>query len=139
MHVTDIIGVKGSEVYALPPSATVAELTQLLQDKRIGAVVVTDDGEMRGIVSERDIVRFLNKSADLTAPLSTIMSTDIWTCRPEDALSEVAKVMTVERIRHLPVLNEGRVVAIVSIGDVVKARLDDLEAERDHLERYVKS
>lgn len=140
MNVTDIIAGKGDEVVSLPPHASVAELAALLAARRIGAVVVVDDERLLGIVSERDIVRFVSEDGNLTSPVSVIMSTKIWTCAPDDELPELATRMTTNRIRHLPVCDEaGRVVAMVSIGDIVKARLDDLEAEREHLEHYLHS
>lgn len=138
MNVTDIITGKGSEVISLPPSASISELIELLTGRQIGAVLIMEDGGLTGIVSERDIVRFVRDAGDLATPVSAIMSTKVWTCKTVDELPELAQKMTVNRIRHLPVLDEDdHVVAMVSIGDVVKARLDDLEAERDHLERYL--
>lgn len=139
MQVTDIIGMKGSEVVALPPNATVQELVNVLTGRKIGAVVVLGDDKLLGIVSERDIVSFLSRGGELHTPIGDVMSTQIMTCRGDDELEEIATIMTLKRIRHLPVLEDERVVAMVSIGDVVKARLDDLQAERDHLERYVSS
>ncbi len=137
MRVTDIIKRKGSEVVTLLPSSTIAELLATLADHRIGAVVVTDDSGVVGIVSERDVVRHLRESTDTSSPVSEIMTTQLSTCAPEDDIRVLATVMTERRIRHLPVIDSGELVAIVSIGDVVKARLDDLEAERDHLVGYV--
>lgn len=136
MRVSDIISNKGG-VVSLPPTASIAELVTLLAERRIGAVVIVDDQGLAGIVSERDVVRYVNSSSERSAPVSEIMTTTVHTCRPEDEIRTLATVMTNERIRHLPVLENGRLISIISIGDVVKARLDDLEAERDHLERYV--
>ena len=138
MNVTDIINVKGGEVVSLVPSATVTELVEVLAGRGIGAVVVIEDDRLVGIVSERDIVRFIKDGGDIATPIHAIMSTTVWTCRADDGLPQLAKKMTDNRIRHLPVLDDAdHVIAVVSIGDVVKARLDDLEAERDQLERYV--
>lgn len=136
MRVSDIISTK-SGVVTLPPTATITELIAVLAERRIGAVVIVDELGLAGIVSERDVIRYINGTENPADPVADIMTTTVHTCRPTDDLGELASVMTNERIRHLPVLEGGNLVGIVSIGDVVKARLDDLEAERDHLERYV--
>lgn len=130
---------KGGDVVTLPPSATINDLVRLLADRRIGAVVIVKPEGLAGIVSERDIVRFVKESGNLSDPVANIMTSDVTTCRPEDDIASLARVMTAKRIRHLPVLEEGRLVAIVSIGDVVKGRLDELETEREHLENYIRS
>lgn len=137
MRVIDIIKIKGSDVVSLPPSTTIGDLVDVLQEKRIGAVVVVDEGYLAGIVSERDVVRFARGELTLDDPLSTIMTTTVITCSPEDEARDLAEIMTRQRFRHLPVLEDGGLVGIVSIGDIVKARLDELEAERDHLVGYV--
>lgn len=137
MRVTDIINVKGREVYSLPPRATIAELLQTLADRRIGAVVVMDGDSLAGIVSERDVVRFIRESGDLKRPVSQIMTKDVTTCVMDTEIQDLATSMTNRRIRHVPVVEDGKVVAIISIGDVVKGRLDELEAERDHLTSYL--
>lgn len=137
MRVIDIIKTKGSEVVSLPPSTTIGDLVDVLQERRIGAVVVVDQGSLAGIVSERDVVRFARGALTLEDPLSTIMTTTVITCSPEDEARDLAEIMTRQRFRHLPVVEDGDLVGIVSIGDIVKARLDELEAERDHLVGYV--
>ena len=137
MREIDIIKKKGSDVVSLPPSTTIGDLVDVLQEKRIGAVVVVDEGYLAGIVSERDVVRFARGELTLDDPLSTIMTTTVITCSPEDEARDLAEIMTRQRFRHLPVLEDGDLVGIVSIGDIVKARLDELEAERDHLVGYV--
>lgn len=137
MRVADIIRVKGSDVVTLQPSASVADALATLTEHRIGAVVIVSDDEPVGIVSERDVVRHLAGSSDTAEPVTHIMTTSLATCVMDDDLTDLATVMTQRRIRHLPVVDGTRLVAIVSIGDVVKARLDDLEAERDHLKGYV--
>lgn len=137
MRVTDIISVKGSEVVTLLPTATVGELVRVLAGRGIGAVIVMEDNALVGIVSERDVVSFVDRHGDLSVPISGVMTTDVTTCGLEDEIQDLATVMTEQRIRHLPVLDGGQLVAIVSLGDVVKARLDDLEAEKAHLESYL--
>jgi len=137
MRVADIIRKKGASVVTVSPTASIAELVGILEANRIGAAVVVDGEEVVGIVSERDVVRRLVVSQDLSDPVSAIMSTRLVWCGMEDDLRELAQTMTERRIRHLPVVVEGRLAGIVSIGDVVKNRLDELEAERDHLAGYV--
>lgn len=139
MLVEDIIKVKGDQVFTLPLDATVADLLQVLVQKKIGAVVITGADTVMGIVSERDVVRFANEKGDMESSVAAIMTTEVIMCHPEDEVHEVARMMTDLRIRHLPVVEKGEVKGMVSIGDLVKSRLDDLEAERDHLVDYVKS
>jgi CBS domain-containing protein len=122
--------------------ASVTELLALLAEHRIGAVVVSDDGEsVHGIVSERDIVRHLHTdgAALLDAPISQIMTSEVHTCTPDESLDDLSAAMTERRFRHVPVVVDGKLRAIVSIGDVVKNRIDDLQAERDQLRTYIQS
>lgn len=133
---------KGGNVITVRTDASVVELLDLLSEHRIGAVVVSDDGEtVHGIVSERDIVRHLHTDGAslLEAPVSQIMTSEVHTCAPEDSLDDVESTMTERRFRHVPVLVDGKLAAIVSIGDVVKNRIDDLQAERDQLRTYIQS
>lgn len=133
---------KGGNVITVRTDASVVELLDLLSEHRIGAVVVSDDGEtVHGIVSERDIVRHLHTdgAALLEAPVSQIMTSEVHTCAPEDSLDDVESTMTERRFRHVPVVVDGKLAAIVSIGDVVKNRIDDLQAERDQLRTYIQS
>jgi CBS domain-containing protein len=131
---------KGSAVVTVSPHETVGTLLDLLAQHNIGAVVVSGDGhQVTGIVSERDVVRRIQShgTATLTSPVAEIMTTNVYTCQPDDDLAETAGSMTEHRIRHLPVLVDGQLVGIVSIGDIVKNRIDQLQAERDHLEGYI--
>lgn len=139
MRVTEIIEVKGPEVVSLPPGATVQEMVDTLQARRIGAVVVVEGEDLVGIVSERDVVRFAGEGGNFTTPLSEVMTTEVITCKPTDRAKDLAQVMTDKRIRHLPVVDDGELAGLVSIGDIVRARLEELEAERDHLVDYVQS
>ncbi|OLT15026.1 histidine kinase [Serinicoccus sp. CUA-874] len=138
MRVADLIKKKGSTVATLPATATLAELLEVLDDHKIGAVVVLDGEDVAGIVSERDVVHHLRGGAGSGAALSELMTTSVQTCTMDDDLTHLATTMTQGRFRHLPVVQDGRLEGIVSIGDVVKARLDALEAERDHLESYLR-
>ncbi|HLS03068.1 MAG TPA: CBS domain-containing protein [Beutenbergiaceae bacterium] len=141
MNILEVIRRKGSEVLSVSPQASIGELVELLHQKNIGALVCLDREELVGIVSERDVMHGLAKmGADLLAqPVSSIMTTDVETCEPTDKLESLAERMTQLRIRHLPVVEDGKLKAIVSIGDVVKQRLEDLQAERDNLIDYMTS
>jgi CBS domain-containing protein len=139
MHISEVLHSKGSDVVTVSPETTVRDLVSLLADKNIGAVLVsTDDKPVAGIVSERDVVRGLAAGADvLDRAVRDIMTSSVETATPEQSVHELARLMTLRRIRHVPVLVDGAVVGIVSIGDVVKSRIDELEFERDQLESYV--
>ena len=140
MRIADILRRKGSEVVTIRSDATINDLLDLLAERRIGAVIVSDaDGEVTGIVSERDIVQHARDVTTRQDTVARIMTADVVTCAPAEELESLARVMTEKRFRHLPVVDEGRLVGIVSIGDVVKGRLDELQDERDHLQAYVQS
>lgn len=139
MRVADLMKKKGSSVITLPSTATVAQLLETLDDNKIGAVVVLDDDQVVGIASERDVVHHLRTGREQSAPLSDLMTKEVSTVTSRDDLVQLAATMTERRLRHLPVVEDGALRGIVSIGDVVKARLDALEAERDLLEEYLRS
>lgn len=141
MHIRDILSTKGFNVVTIDPQASVTELLAALRDHNLGAVVVSADGRtVDGIVTERDVVRKLADGPDfLSAPVSSIMTTDVHSCTLEDSVQSLMTTMTNERIRHLPVLDEDEKLAgIVSIGDIVKSHIDQLQFERDQLEGYVR-
>jgi CBS domain-containing protein len=124
----------------VPPGISVAGLLEDLARHNVGAVVVCDDaGAVVGIVSERDVVRQLNeRGAELLhAPVSEIMTTTVVTCEPTESVNSLASIMTERRIRHMPVVTGGNLVGIVSIGDVVKSRIEQLESDREQLESYI--
>jgi CBS domain-containing protein len=140
MRVREILSAKGSgDVFTIQPETTVAELLQTLADLNIGALVVSSDGtHMAGIVSERDIVRKLpnfQAPADVTA--AEIMTAAVHVCSPDDTLDDLMGVMTENRVRHVPIIEDGLLVGLLSIGDAVKARMDQLEFERDQLTHYL--
>ena len=140
MRIQDVIQGKASQqVVTIGPDATVRELIALLAEHNVGALVVSDDGErVAGIVSERDVVRRLHADATvLDTPVSSIMTVDVRTCAREDSLTDLMQTMTEHRIRHVPVVADGRLTGIISIGDVVKSRIGELEFERDQLDHYV--
>lgn len=118
-----------------------SELVHVLGEHNIGAVVVSSDGTtVEGIVSERDVVRQLARSGDaLAATVSTIMTREVSSCTPQATIDELMHLMTEHRIRHVPVVVDGRLTGIVSIGDVVKMRIGELEFEREQLSTYIRS
>jgi CBS domain-containing protein len=140
MRIQDVIQGKGSQaVVTIGPDATVRELIALLAEHNVGALVVSEDGErVSGIVSERDVVRRLHADAAvLDTAVSSIMTADVRTCGGADSLTDLMQTMTEHRIRHVPVVADGRLTGIISIGDVVKNRIGELEFERDQLDSYV--
>ncbi len=140
MRISDVIGRKtDQDVITISPDATVRELIRLLAQHNVGALVVSADGAaVDGIVSERDVVRHLLDSDDiLEGAVSAIMTVDVATAEPTTSLDEMRALMTERRIRHVPVVSDGRLTGIISIGDVVKAAMDQLQFERDQLDHYV--
>lgn len=141
MLVSLILKQKPQGVVTAAPSISVAELAALLAAKKIGAVVLSSDGKtVQGIVSERDVVRVLGQEgADaLARPVSQIMTAKVITCTPQDRAPHVLQMMTDGRFRHMPVVADGVLVGLISIGDVVKARLSELSMEKDALEGMIK-
>ena len=139
MKISDILRYKGSEVATIAPVQPVADLITELVSRKVGALVVVQDEEVAGIVSERDVVRGLHESgkAVLDGPVSALMTAAVHTCSLSDDVDSVASTMTERRIRHMPVIEDGQLVGIVSIGDVVSSRLRQLEQERGQLEHYI--
>lgn len=140
MHVHEILSSKGSDVvFTINPDATVSELLDALAEYNVGALVVSTDGKaLEGIVSERDVVRKLRTlDARRDATVRDIMTTDVHVCAPEDKLDDLMGVMTEYRVRHVPVMDGERLVGVLSIGDAVKSRMDQLEFERDQLTHYL--
>lgn len=142
MQVHQILQSKGAGVFAVSADQTVAEAVRELNDRRIGAVVVTArDGRLIGILSERDIVRRLGESETrvLGLPVKALMTEKPVTCSPDDTIERLMSLMTRHRVRHLPVEEEGRLVGLVSIGDVVKSRIEEVEQEAEALRAYIAS
>ena len=140
MRITDVLRGKGTQVVTVPPDTKVRRLLDVLAEHGIGAVVVSQDGvSVGGIVSERDIVRAFAKrgAAVMSEPVTEIYTADVHTITPDISLDEVLRMMTERRIRHAPVVVDGTLRGIVSIGDVVKNRIDELETERAHLTDYI--
>jgi CBS domain-containing protein len=140
-RVAALLQEKGHGVLTVAPDTSVAALVTLLAERRIGAVPVVDGaGHVEGIVSERDIIKALaDDKAVLERRVDTLMTRDVKTCGPKDAVVELMEVMTRERIRHLPVVENARLVGIISIGDVVKQRLAEAQFELDALTTYINS
>lgn len=139
MRISDVLRHKGDQVVLIRPDATVRELVALMAEHNIGATVVaTDVSDVRGIVSERDVVRRLTEGPDiLEHAVESIMTTEIHSCEPHDSVDALMHLMTEQRIRHVPVVVDGSLAGIISIGDVVKSRIGELEFERDQLTSYV--
>ena len=140
MRIGDVLAAKTSkDVVTIAPDAGVRELIQLLAEHNIGALIVSSDGQaVDGIVSERDVVRHLHHDGTVVDnTVGAIMTAVVETCDEDTPLDDLMKVMTQRRIRHVPVVHDGRLLGIISIGDVVKHRIDQLEFERDQLDSYV--
>ena len=139
MRIKDVLTTKSSQdVVTISPDATVRDLVALLSEHNIGAVVVGTGHEVAGIVSERDVVRKLHDDDGvLDGPVSAIMTTTVRSAQPDQQLDDLMTLMTEHRIRHVPVLTDGRLTGIVSIGDVVKHKISELQFERDQLDSYV--
>ncbi len=139
MIIADILRRKGSSVVTTGPEATVSELVASLAEHKIGALVVVQDGQTVGIVSERDVVRALHRLGGqvLEQPVSQLMTSEVVSCGPDDPVDDIGAAMTERRIRHMPVLADGELAGIVTIGDVVAARIHDLEQTQGQLESYI--
>jgi CBS domain-containing protein len=144
MNVEAIIKSKGAKVVTVTPETTVSEAAKILKRARIGAVVVSSDGsDVLGILSERDIVNTMaeptKRSGLLEKPVSALMTREVLTCEPEDTIQKCMALMTDRRVRHLPVVNDEKMIGLVSIGDVVKNRLEELEIEAGFLRELISS
>ncbi|MGC4111088.1 MAG: CBS domain-containing protein [Nocardioides sp.] len=140
MRISEVLSGKSDDhVVTIPPDATVRDLLAVLAEHNVGAVVVSAGGEtVDGIVSERDVVRRLHADEGvLDGPVGAIMTSEVRTCEPDTPVDDLRVMMTERRIRHVPVVDGGRLTGIISIGDVVKSSLDQLQFERDQLDSYV--
>jgi CBS domain-containing protein len=139
MRIADVLRGKGGAVVTINPDATVAELLAGLAEHNIGAMVVAGPDGVDGIVSERDVVRQLHShgASVLSRPVETIMTSVVSTCTKEDTVDSLTLLMTENRVRHVPVLENGKLIGIVSIGDVVKTRMQELESEHEQLQSYI--
>ena len=140
MYVDSILKHKGQDVVSAGPTDAIVETARLLNRHRIGAVVVRGaDGQVVGILSERDIVRGIAEKgpACLSLKVSDLMTREVVSCRPNDSIDDIMALMTERRIRHLPVMQDGKVVGVISIGDVVKWRIAEIESEASSLREYI--
>ncbi|MFN7148346.1 MAG: CBS domain-containing protein [Microthrixaceae bacterium] len=140
MRVSGILASKGSTVATIAPSATIAEAADELRLRGVGALVVSDDGrQIDGILSERDLVRRLAERGGnvMAEEVAQLMTTEVRTCSPDDTAEDLMRLMTEHRIRHLPVTTDGVLSGLVSIGDVVKWRVTELEDETRQLHDYI--
>ncbi len=139
MRIADVLRNKGASVATITPETSVAGLLTELSVHNIGAMVVISADGLQGIVSERDVVRGLHETGAelLHRPVSEIMTTVVATCSPDDSVDSLSALMTTNRVRHVPVVVDGRLAGIVSIGDVVKTRMEELESEQQRLQAYI--
>jgi CBS domain-containing protein len=139
MRIADVLRSKGTDVITVTADVTITEVLRLLADNNLGALPVVEGIHLVGIVSERDIVRHLHGRGPevLSGTVAEVMTREVVTCKPDDAAADLARVMTDRRVRHLPVVVDGALAGIVSIGDLVKVRIDMLEKEREQLESYI--
>lgn len=139
MRVSQILNSKGGSVFTATPHDTVGAICALLHARRVGAMVIMDGDRLAGIVSERDIVRAVAEegAASLQRPISAIMTTEVHLAAVDDRVDTLLEKMTDRRIRHLPVWDSGRLLGIVSIGDLVKSKISEVEAEADGLKAYI--
>lgn len=139
--VRQVLQAKSPELYVVHPDTPVINAIRLMADRQIGALPVVDDGRLVGVISERDYARkvvLMGRSSSSTA-VREIMSHDVTTVRPDDTVEHCMLVVTHRRLRHLPVMVDGRLTGIVSIGDLVKAVIEDQQLELDQLQRYIAS
>ena len=140
MNVEQLLSGKGHDVISMQPHRTLSEAIRTLSEKRIGAVIVMGaDGALVGILSERDIIRALGElgAGALESAVSRSMTSKVVTCRPQTSVDELMEIMTTGRFRHVPVVENGRVTGLVSIGDVVKHRVAAIEAESQAMRDYI--
>jgi CBS domain-containing protein len=142
VQISQVLRHKGREVATIDGGESVRSALGVLAEKGIGAIVVSSDGQrIDGIISERDVARGLHRHGAglLAEPVSSVMTAQVHTCHPHASVHDLAQMMTHHRVRHVPVVDDGVLVGIVSIGDVVKARLDELEEERKHMVEYIQT
>jgi CBS domain-containing protein len=139
VRIADVLKNKGAGVLTVAPDALVSDLLSGMVTRNVGAMVVVGPAGLIGIVSERDVVRMLHEhgAAALGRRVAEIMTSEVITCSPEDSVDSLSVLMTTHRVRHVPVLDNGQLAGIVSIGDVVKTRMEALQAEREQLEAYI--
>ena len=141
MTVRAILDTKGHQIESVEPDARLSAAIKTLAQRKIGAVLVMSQGGIEGILSERDIVRVLGErgAAALDEPVSAVMTRKVVSCKQADTVAAIMEIMTSGKFRHLPVVEDGRVVGLISIGDIVKWRVREYEAEQEALREYIKT
>jgi CBS domain-containing protein len=141
MTVRSILDSKGHQVLSVEPDANLSAAVKILGGKKIGAVLVMSAGRIEGILSERDVVRVLSErgAAVLEEPVSGVMTRKVVSCRQSDTVAAIMEMMTLGKFRHLPVVEDGKVVGLISIGDIVKRRVQEYETEQEALRDYIKT
>ena len=141
MTVRAILDSKGHQVESVEPETRLSAAIKLLSERKIGAVLVMSKGRIEGILSERDIVRVLGErgASVLDEPVSAVMTRKVVSCRQADTVAAIMEMMTLGKFRHLPVVEEGSVVGLISIGDIVKWRVREYETEQEALREYIKT
>lgn len=141
MTVRSILNTKGHQIVSVEPDVKLAAAVTLLAEKKIGAVLVMNQSRLEGILSERDIVRVLGErgAGVLEEPVSQVMTSKVVTCKETDTVAELMEMMTTGKFRHLPVLDNSKVVGLISIGDIVKRRVQEYESEQEALRDYIKT
>ncbi|MGA7805743.1 CBS domain-containing protein [Bradyrhizobium sp.] len=141
MTVRAILEAKGQQVLSVEPDAKLSVAIRMLSERKIGAVLVMSQGRIEGILSERDIVRVLGErgAAVLDEPVSEVMTRKVVNCRRSDTVGAIMEMMTMGKFRHLPVIEGDRVVGLISIGDIVKWRVQEYESEQEAMRQYIKT
>ena len=141
MTVRAILDTKGHQIESVEPDARLSSAIKTLAERKIGAVLVMSEDRIEGILSERDIVRVLGErgAAVLDEPVGAVMTRKVVSCKQADTVAAIMEMMTSGKFRHLPVIEEGRVVGLISIGDIVKRRVQEYETEQEALQNYIKS
>jgi CBS domain-containing protein len=141
MTVRSILDAKGHQITSVAPDVKLTDAIRVLAERRIGAVLVMDQSRMEGILSERDIVRVLGERGArvLDEPVSAVMTRKVVSCRESDTVAGIMEMMTLGKFRHLPVVEDGKVVGLISIGDIVKRRVQEYETEQEALRDYIKT
>jgi CBS domain-containing protein len=141
MTVRSILDSKGHQVQSVEPEVKLSAAIKILSERKIGAVLVMNQGRIEGILSERDIVRVLGErgASVLDEPVSEVMTRRVVSCGQADTVSSLMEMMTLGKFRHLPVIEDGKVVGLISIGDVVKRRVQEYELEQEALRDYIKT
>jgi CBS domain-containing protein len=142
MNVKTILAAKGGDIVCIDPTADLTAAAKLLTDRRIGAVVIRGAGDrLAGILSERDIVRAVSEhgASALTLPVGQVMTRNVVTCSEDDSCASIMEQMTERKFRHMPVMRDGKMVGLISIGDVVKQRVEEIERESEAMREYIRT